>query len=102
MAVRAKKDPPPKRRGEGTPSKTGAFGMLRRVKKSLSFFCAQWDGSAIVFLVLVLLTIGLVMLFSASYAYAYYNMKGDSYYFIRNQAIFCSGWGYYHGVGVVF
>lgn len=36
----------------------------------------------------MLLTIGLVMMFSASYPYAYYNMNGDSYYFIRNQAMF--------------
>ena len=40
------------------------------------------------FLVLVLLTIGLVMLFSASYAYAYYNQNGDSYWFISRQALF--------------
>ena len=40
------------------------------------------------FLLIVLLTIGLVMLFSASYPYAYYNMDGDSYYFIRNQAMY--------------
>jgi len=36
----------------------------------------------------ILVLFGLVMLFSASYAYAYYRFKGDSYHFIRPQAIF--------------
>lgn len=89
MAVRAKERSSPKRRGEGTPSKTGPSGMLRRVKKKFKLFSVRSGMDLpLFFLVLVLLTIGLVMLFSASYAYAYYNMKGDSYYFIRNQAIF--------------
>jgi len=39
-------------------------------------------------IVLVLLTIGLVMLFSASYTYAYYNTKGDSTFFFKRQLIF--------------
>ena len=38
-------------------------------------------------LVLILLTFGLVMLFSASYAYAFYN-KGDSFYYIERQLMF--------------
>ncbi len=38
-------------------------------------------------IILVLLTFGLIMLFSASYAYAYYQY-GDSLYFIKRQAIF--------------
>lgn len=39
------------------------------------------------FLVLTLMVIGLIMLFSSSYAYAYYNY-GNSYYFIIRQAGF--------------
>lgn len=39
-------------------------------------------------MVMLLLTVGLVMLFSASYAYAYYYYNGNSYKFITNQAIF--------------
>ncbi|HEX3037421.1 MAG TPA: putative lipid II flippase FtsW [Oscillospiraceae bacterium] len=39
------------------------------------------------FLVLILLVIGLVMMFSASYASAYYQ-NGDSFYYIKRQAIF--------------
>lgn len=40
------------------------------------------------FIILVLVSIGLVMLFSSSYAFAYHNYDGDSYYFIKRQAIF--------------
>lgn len=39
-------------------------------------------------LTIALLTIGLVMLFSASYPYAYYNNNHDSYYFFTRQFIF--------------
>ncbi len=39
-------------------------------------------------MVILLLTVGLVMLFSSSYAYAYYNYNGNSYKFIGNQALF--------------
>lgn len=38
---------------------------------------------------IVLLTIGLVMLFSASYAYAFYN-KGNSFYYIERQLLFAA------------
>jgi len=38
-------------------------------------------------LVLVLLTVGLVMLFSASHAYAFYN-EGNSFYYIERQLVF--------------
>lgn len=40
------------------------------------------------FLVLIILVIGLVMMFSASYPNAYYLHGGNSLYFIKNQAIF--------------
>ena len=39
-------------------------------------------------LVIIILTTGLVMLFSASYTYAYYNEHGDSAYFFKRQLIF--------------
>lgn len=39
-------------------------------------------------IVLALLTIGLIMLFSASYTYCYYNMKGDSLYYFKRQFIY--------------
>lgn len=41
-------------------------------------------------LTLVLLMFGLVMMFSASYAYAYYHENHDSFYFIRKQAIWAA------------
>ena len=40
-------------------------------------------------LVLVLLIIGMIMMFSASFPVAYYNL-GDSYYYIKRQAIFAA------------
>ncbi|MDR1240974.1 MAG: putative lipid II flippase FtsW [Oscillospiraceae bacterium] len=40
------------------------------------------------FLALTLVTIGLIMMFSASYPNAYYLHHGDSFFFIRNQSIF--------------
>ena len=41
-------------------------------------------------LVLLILTFGLIMLFSASYAYAYYH-ENDSFYYIKRQLIFAAG-----------
>ena len=63
--------------------------VLKRVRKKFRIFSIR-SGMDLpfFFLILVLLTIGLVMLFSASYPYAYYNMNGDSYYFIRNQVMY--------------
>ncbi|WP_040196558.1 putative lipid II flippase FtsW [Candidatus Soleaferrea massiliensis] len=39
-------------------------------------------------LVLALLTFGLIMLFSASYAQGYYRQDGDSFYYIKRQLVF--------------
>lgn len=39
-------------------------------------------------LVMILLTFGLVMLFSASYAYSYYHYNGDSFRLIKKQLLF--------------
>lgn len=41
-------------------------------------------------LVCIILMIGLVMMFSASYAYAYYNKKQDGFFFIKKQALFAA------------
>ena len=63
--------------------------VLKRVRKKFRVFSVRSGlDLPFFFLILVLLTIGLVMMFSASYPYAYYNMDGDSYYFIRNQAFY--------------
>ena len=61
---------------------------MQRSRKKRSFF--NTDGKmdiTFLSLVLILLTIGLVMLFSASYAFSYENY-GNSYKFISRQAIF--------------
>ncbi len=61
---------------------------MQRSRKKQSFF--NTDGKmdiTFLSLVLILLTIGLVMLFSASYAFSYENY-GNSYKFIVRQAIF--------------
>lgn len=38
--------------------------------------------------IMVLLAIGLVMLYSASFAYSYYNEGGDMFYYIKRQGLF--------------
>ncbi len=61
---------------------------MQKSRKKMSFF--NTDGKmdiTFLSLVLILLTIGLVMLFSASYAFSYQNY-GNSYRFISRQAIF--------------
>ena len=61
---------------------------MKKSRKKQSFF--NTDGKmdiTFLSLVLILLTIGLVMLFSASYAFSYENY-GNSYRFIARQAIF--------------
>lgn len=54
--------------------KTVFSGLFIKGKLDITFLC----------LILVILTVGLVMLFSASYVYAY-NHYSDSYYFIKKQ-----------------
>ena len=78
------------RGGAGRPTgeirEGAAFG--RRVKKKFRVFSVRAGMDLpFLFLVLVLLVIGLIMLFSASYANAYYRY-GSSYFFINKQAVF--------------
>ncbi len=60
-----------------------------RPKRVLGLFtrAAGFDMTFFVLTVLILV-IGLVSLFSASYAYSYYQNGGDSYYYIKRQMIF--------------
>ena len=62
------------------PKKGGLSSLIQKGKMDIGFFS----------LVIVLLTVGLLMLFSSSYAYAlaYY---GDSYHFIKKQLLFAVG-----------
>ncbi len=61
----------------------------KKIRSKVKFFSIR-SGLDIpfLFLVLVLVCIGLVMLFSSSYAYAYTNQGGDSFYYIKRQAVF--------------
>ncbi len=55
----------------------------------IGFLTFRSDGVDLIFsgLVLILLVFGLVMMFSASYAYAYYH-EDNSFYYITRQALF--------------
>lgn len=60
--------------------------MAAKQKRATAKRLPHMDATFLI-IILVLLTFGLIMLFSASYAYAYYQY-GDSLYFIKRQAIF--------------
>lgn len=59
------------------PKKSGFSSLIQKGKMDIGFFS----------LVTILLTVGLLMLFSSSYAYAFAYF-GDSYHFIKKQLIF--------------
>lgn len=84
--------PPPKRSAaygrQNEKSKKSV--RVSKYKNSIrnSFAYAQGSFDIVFFMtVLALLTIGLVMLFSASYPYAYQN-DGDSYFYFKRQLVF--------------
>lgn len=60
----------------------------RRIRKKFKIFSVR-SGMDMPFFLLVsiLVVVGLVMMFSASYAFAYYT-HGDSYYFLKRQLVF--------------
>ncbi len=61
----------------------------KRVRKKFRVFSARAGlDLPFLFLVLVLLIVGLIMMFSASYANAFYRHNGNSYFFISKQAVF--------------
>lgn len=57
-------------------------------KKRFDFLALGGIDLPFLLLVIALLTTGLIMLFSASYTYAYYHERGDSAYFFKRQLIF--------------
>jgi cell division protein FtsW len=59
---------------------------IKHTKKKKQLFKGGFDLPFLV-LVVILLLLGLVMLFSASYAVAYYYHNGDSFYYIKRQAV---------------
>ena len=60
----------------------------RRPVRTKLFSLGQGLDMPLFVFIMVLLAVGLVMLFSASYAYSYYRQGGDSYYYIRRQGMF--------------
>lgn len=59
----------------------------RKMKKAKWFKVGMGIDLPFCIIILVLLTIGTIMMFSASYAYSYYT-QGDSYYYLIRQLIF--------------
>ena len=75
------------RRGKTEPVSEPTF--TKRIKKKFRLFSVRSGlDLPFLFLTLTLLVIGLIMLFSASYANAYYQHNGNSYYFISRQVVF--------------
>lgn len=63
--------------------------LFTRKKKLRDCFTAAPFDITFLALVIVILTVGLVMMFSASYVYAWYNAsENDPYYYIKNQLFF--------------
>lgn len=58
------------------------------------FYSSQRQDTVFLVMVLVVLLVGLIMMFSASYITSYFENDGDSYYFIKRQLIFA-------GMGIV-
>ncbi len=79
------------RRGQPTGVVTRMDGtnvvLRRRAKQFTLFRLGLGIDMPMLFLILTLLSVGLVMLFSASYAFAYYNY-GSSYFFVSRQGMF--------------
>ncbi len=59
----------------------------RKERQRLFSFATGFDMPFFILLILVL-AVGLVCLFSASFAYSYYRNDGDSYYYIKRQLIY--------------
>lgn len=84
-AVRGKKPPAEGEKQQKPQKKPTVTGKI--AKKFRLFSVRSGMDLPFLFLTLTLLVIGLVMLFSASYANAYYR-HGSSYFFISRQAVF--------------
>lgn len=88
------------------PAPTREERRERRKRKYGLFSLGTGLDKPLFIFIMVLLAVGLVMLFSASYAYSYYNEGGDSYYYIKHQGryalmgvaimLFASVFDYHH------
>lgn len=67
--------------------KTPSKGSHRRPKKIKTFMRGMGLDLPFLLLVIVLVVIGLIMMFSASYPVSYYEI-GDSFYYLKRQLIF--------------
>lgn len=82
------------RRQTGRPAQQRPQRKTKRqpVRSSSRKHSAIWNDGAFdvpfLAIVLTLITFGLIMLFSASYVYSYYNQDGDSLYYFKRQLIF--------------
>lgn len=81
-----------KSRNKPTNKNKFSFGKkLNPVKKKFKVFSMRSGlDMPFFFINMIILVIGLIMLFSASYPNAYYYKQGDSYYFIRSQLIWAA------------
>ena len=62
---------------------------VRQTKKKKQLIKSSFDLTFLV-LVIIILLLGLVMMFSASYADAYYNHNKDSFFYIKRQGIWAA------------
>ncbi len=79
---------PPEDEQVGRPRPTKEERRKRREKKFSLFSLGKGLDMPLFTFVIVIIAVGLVMLFSSSYAYSYYYKNGDSYFYIRRQAMF--------------
>jgi len=70
------------------PRHTSAATGKKKNKKRPDWLATGSFDVPFLLLVIIILTTGIVMLFSASYTYAYYNNKGDSAYYFKRQLVF--------------
>lgn len=76
---------PSRRKTANTKSKNVKTPLTGRLSK---YWAVGGFDVPFLLLVILILTTGLIMLFSASYTYAYYNEDGDSAYFFKRQLIY--------------
>lgn len=60
----------------------------RKMKKTKWFSIGMGIDLPFCIIILILLTIGTIMMFSASYAFSYYTNDGDSYFYLTRQLMF--------------
>ncbi|MBQ5398145.1 MAG: FtsW/RodA/SpoVE family cell cycle protein [Ruminococcus sp.] len=87
----SRRRPERKRRQPEQPEQPAPKARKRRRVKARLFERGMGLDLPFLLLVLVLLVIGMIMMFSASYPTAYYSSRiNDSYYYIRRQAIYAA------------